>query len=247
MFFEHDGLGLEILDIFFINRKNELIWNTSNRPFSVISFRLSGTAHLYQDDTVYSLDDTNILYIPKLCAYSQETPGESIVAIHLNVYGLQSQKIEVISAPQAAKKFFIDIYRIWTEKSKNYKYKCQIMLMEFLMELPNKEVSTINYIHKKLADPKLSIAMLAQRAHVSESFFRRDFKKKYGISPLQYINNTRIERAKNLLTTNYYSIAEVALLSGFENSNYFCTAFKKSVGQTPSKYKKASLQQDLHD
>ncbi len=127
----------------------------------------------------------------------------------MNVYGIETDKIEVINAPQDAKSFFMDLYSTWSEKGKNYKYKCQIMLVKFLIELPDKELSIIDYIHRKLADPKLSVALLAQRNYVSEAYFRRDFKKKYGISPLQYINKERIDRTKNLLSTNYYTVHEL--------------------------------------
>ncbi len=240
MFFETDGLALEILDIFLINRKKETLRTTSNRKFSVMSFRLDGKAHIYQDEEVYTLDKFNMLYIPKFCTYSQDTLGERIIAIHLNVYGLETDKIEVAAAPQEAKLFFQDIYRIWTKKEKNYKYICQIMLMKFLMELPNQEDPIDIYLQQKLADPKLSVAQLAKQQNVSEQYFRRNFKKKYGVSPSQYINNARIAYAKKILQTDYYTVAEVARMSGFEDANYFCTAFKKRVGQTPLAYKKSN-------
>ncbi len=70
MFFEQDGLGIEILDIFLINRKKEPLRTTKNRNFSVMSLRLSEAARLYQDGMEYTLNESYMMYIPKLCTYS---------------------------------------------------------------------------------------------------------------------------------------------------------------------------------
>lgn len=242
MFFSTDGLALEILDVFLINRKKETRRTTSNRKFSVMSLRLSGKAHMYQNEDTYTLDEFNMLYIPKLCTYSQDTSGERIIAIHMNVYGFETDKIEVVAAPQGAKHFFQNIYRIWARKEKNYKYICQIMLMKFLMELPSQEDTLDIYLQQKLADPKLTVAQLAKQQNVSEQYFRRDFRKRYGVPPSQYINNARISYAKKILQTDYYTVAEVARMTGFDDANYFCTVFKKRVGKTPLEYKKSKNQ-----
>lgn len=53
----------------------------------------------------------------------------------------------------------------------------------------------------------------------------------------EYILNLRIEQAKKLLKTSSLPITDVALMSGFNNSNYFSTAFKKEVGKSPVEYR----------
>lgn len=238
MFFEKDGLGLEILDIFLINRKEEALRTTANRPFSVLGYRLAGRAHMYQNEKTYTLSESKLLYVPKNCTYSQDTRGERVIAVHLNVSGAEGDELEVIPAPHQAKLFFLDLYRAWTEKKENYRYACQIRLMQFLMELPRAQGALDGYLHQRLSDPELSVAQLARQSHVSEQYFRRSFKKKYGVSPRQYLNDARIDYAKSLLLTDYYTVGEVARMSGFEDANYFSTAFKKRVGQTPLEYKK---------
>jgi len=46
----------------------------------------------------------------------------------------------------------------------------------------------------------------------------------------------RIEKAKELLSTGYFSVKEVSQKSGFDNVKYFSTVFKKEVGCSPSEY-----------
>ena len=55
-----------------------------------------------------------------------------------------------------------------------------------------------------------------------------------GISPLKYINEVRIKKAKVLLQTRDNSVSEVAMAVGFNDVNHFGRMFKKQYGITPS-------------
>ncbi|MBQ8409990.1 MAG: helix-turn-helix domain-containing protein [Clostridia bacterium] len=83
-----------------------------------------------------------------------------------------------------------------------------------------------------------SIYSLAVRAEMSEVYFRKLFKSVMGVSPAKFITDCRIARAKELLTAEYLSPVDVAERCGFSSVSYFCRVFKKSVGITPSEYKK---------
>ena len=82
----------------------------------------------------------------------------------------------------------------------------------------------------------ISIAELAFEASVSETYFRREFKLYFGLSPVAYIQKIRIENAKSLLLTGYYQVSEVAVRCGFDSISYFSTTFKKLCGITPTEY-----------
>ena len=75
--------------------------------------------------------------------------------------------------------------------------------------------------------------MFAKACNISESGFRQMFFKQYGISPLQYRNRLRINRARELLEYDNCTVAEAAYASGFENLGYFCRSYKKHMGETP--------------
>lgn len=62
------------------------------------------------------------------------------------------------------------------------------------------------------------------------------FKAEYGFSPQKYIIHLRIQYAKQLISTGYYSVKEIALMSGYTDYKYFSTEFKKQVGVSPSDY-----------
>lgn len=83
----------------------------------------------------------------------------------------------------------------------------------------------------------LPIETFAKHSNVSISTFRQLFNKQYGMSPLQYRNVLRVERAKQLLEQGDCTVAEAAYASGFDNVGYFCRYFKKLTGITPKQSK----------
>ena len=64
------------------------------------------------------------------------------------------------------------------------------------------------------------------------------FTKSYGLSPISYLNERRLEVSKELLENTDHSIAEVAQLSGFTSQSYFAQSFKKSCHMTAGDYRR---------
>ena len=83
----------------------------------------------------------------------------------------------------------------------------------------------------------IPIEVFAEKSNVSISTFRKNFKEQYGISPLQYRNRLRIDRATALLEDGSCTISEVAYASGFDNVGYFCKLYKQITGKTPKNTK----------
>lgn len=73
----------------------------------------------------------------------------------------------------------------------------------------------------------------ANYVNFSPAHFSRLFKKVIGVTYSEYLNYIRIEIGRNLLLTTDLSIGEIAQLSGFDNSNYFCNVMKKLLGNNP--------------
>lgn len=92
------------------------------------------------------------------------------------------------------------------------------------------------YIERHFGE-SLTVEGLAQLVHMSTSTFNRRFKKEKGISPLEYIIEVRIQKAKKLLRRKEVPIVEVALRCGFGSSAYFATSFHKLTKLTPSEYR----------
>ena len=82
-----------------------------------------------------------------------------------------------------------------------------------------------------------TVAELAKRMNLSESYFLAVYKKMFNRSCLADQIAVRVERACALLRTTDYSISEVAKLCGYENDPHFSRQFKKYTGCTPSEYR----------
>lgn len=88
-------------------------------------------------------------------------------------------------------------------------------------------------------DKPLTLEILAKAAGVTAPHLCTLFKKATNIRVFQYINSVRIKKSKELLLQNpQMPVKEVALLSGFEDANYFCSVFRKQEQLSPSQFRK---------
>jgi AraC-like DNA-binding protein len=79
---------------------------------------------------------------------------------------------------------------------------------------------------------------LAEQVNMAEGSLCRFFKENMGITLFEYLNKIKTDFACKLLMDPDLSILEVCLDSGFNNLSHFNKQFRKSVGVTPSLYRK---------
>ena len=85
----------------------------------------------------------------------------------------------------------------------------------------------------------VELSKLAELSGLSEGHFCRVFKKHTHMRPVEYINNLRIERAKDLLLKKPpLQISEIAREVGYAGAAYFSKIFKEKTGVTPDGYRK---------
>ena len=85
---------------------------------------------------------------------------------------------------------------------------------------------------------KLCIDEIAKRACLSKYHFCRVFKTLTGQTVMEYVNNVRIEKGKELLRKSLFSITDTCFEVGFTNLSSFNRTFKKISGMAPSEYRK---------
>jgi AraC-like DNA-binding protein len=84
---------------------------------------------------------------------------------------------------------------------------------------------------------------IAESLGISYSLFRREFKRKCGISPGQYRLELKLAKAKELLYSTNLSVAEISSKLHFENIGQFSTFFKKKTGVPPLTFRKKGPQE----
>ena len=94
---------------------------------------------------------------------------------------------------------------------------------------------TINYMNQNFGE-KITIESLSKLANMSESNFNRIFKKETGISPIEYLINVRIKKAKKFLREKTNTITEISINCGFYGISHFSSCFMKQLGMSPSDY-----------
>ncbi|MBU1568165.1 MAG: helix-turn-helix domain-containing protein [Proteobacteria bacterium] len=83
----------------------------------------------------------------------------------------------------------------------------------------------------------ITIPKMASKAGLGERQFLRRFKSATGRTPLEYLQNMRIEHARNLLETTSSPVSEITWSVGYEDINTFRKLFRRSVGLTPNQYR----------
>lgn len=105
----------------------------------------------------------------------------------------------------------------------------------------HKLLSTVEYININYYK-KITPTFLSQISGYSPAHLRRLFVKNFGIPPMEYILNKKIEMAKEiLLDAPEKTTQEIADLVGFCSASYLCKTFKSRVGVSPVEYKKTVL------
>nr|WP_129732381.1 AraC family transcriptional regulator [Parabacteroides goldsteinii] len=118
------------------------------------------------------------------------------------------------------------------------------LLSHFMKEATHKYEITDNRIRKtirhirKNIDKNITIDELTEICCLSKDHFIRLFKEEMHTTPVQYINQKKIERAQLLIITDHHSIKDIAYTLSFENVSYFNRLFKRYTGMTPVLYKK---------
>lgn len=92
-----------------------------------------------------------------------------------------------------------------------------------------------------------TVKSMAEYCNLSESYFAHYFKEIMKMTPMQYLTNLRITKAKDFLLESDLSITNIASLLGYDDSLYFSRVFKKHTGYSPSSYQKNQLKIESYE
>lgn len=143
---------------------------------------------------------------------------------------------------------FKRLFSVWVGKSDGYYFECISLLYKIFAELqkqsylPNEQYNyikpAIEYINNYFLSQKISVENLAELCGISDSYLKKLFVKKFGVPPVKYIIQLKINYACDLLKSNMYSVNQIADLCGYENCCYFSRQFKSYIGISPTVFAK---------
>ncbi|WP_304943384.1 helix-turn-helix domain-containing protein [Vallitalea guaymasensis] len=172
---------------------------------------------------------------------------ESIVPIF---YSLLSRTIEyLLEANISITEVFEESYNIFRELSEKdtvedirefllYIYKNIIEYQENNSVKDSKNIKqVVELISDNYSDSNLDLNWLVDKLDISYSHLRKIIKENLGITFINYLNNIRITKAKELLIETDDTVKDIAIEVGYNNTQSFTRYFKKYEGITPGEYR----------
>lgn len=212
--------------------------------------------------TIYTVGNKKVLsdnlhpvILPKGCSYSWKCiePGECIII------EFEAENTETTFSSFEIKdnslliNNFSKIEKSLSTKKKCFRLECNYYLYEillFLLKSANQEHQhpkkysalkpAIKYITENYSDSNITNELLAELCGMSTVNFRKIFVSVYRTSPIKYLHNFRIEKAKAILRSDFETIEQVALSVGYNSIYHFSKMFKIYTSFNPSEYAKAS-------
>jgi len=225
--------------------------NVSARNFSSLTYRKSGRVFIASGKNEFISEADTLTFVPAGCDYFTEIleSGEmSILHYQIAPDGNDFFDKPTLIAPIHSSKFSDIFLHALSHSGAENEYACMSDAYKLFSEIVNETRSqkphpspnlaaAKRYMDQNFTSPELRISTLAALTKTSEVYFRREFKKYYGESPLAYIKRRRVELACLLLRTELYAITDVASRCGFDSISYFSLEFKRYMGCSPKAYR----------
>lgn len=228
------------------NKKSKRI----NRPCWGIAFKYEGETIYHAKGKGYLSDSMHLVILPKGCSYEWHCTKEGsccMIEFESDLIREEPLSFPIQNSEKLLKKFKELEYKRTLKgtslhlESLRDLYSILITLLETEHYLPTEKKQKIDEVIEFISQnshKKITNEHLAQVAGLSTVYFRKLFTYTVGVSPITYVQNLRIEKAKEMLKSDYGSLSDVALSLGYSSLYDFSRAFKKQTGVSPSAYSK---------
>lgn len=175
--------------------------------------------------------DTDVLLIKRLLKIN---PNRALKLYDPSLYDNSQTLLRNISENQQLPYYLI----IETKGILQQLFSRFLKTAEMRLEITdNRLLKVLRYIRKNI-NKTITIGQLSDLCFLTDDHFIKLFKKEMKCTPIQYINQKKIERAQVMLIIDDLPIKEIAYDLAFNNISYFNKLFKSVTGLTPSEYKK---------
>lgn len=248
------------------NYKNKDLKTTlHSHDFYQLIYVASGSGAIYINDELISVDANDVVFIAPMIKHRVDYSVSHMTTYEIK-FGIFDSELDDIAKTIGAlyyeednkiKNLILKIIDECKECKPYYKKSVENFISQIIIYLTrqkglmeeDEEKSLISYErHSSIASKvksymdmnyakKVSLLELADAFCVSQSHLCREFSKNFGLSPIKYLNNLRIEKAKELLAISDFSISEIGYKVGFGDIHYFSRYFNKQENVSPVKYR----------
>lgn len=238
----------DLCGVFRDERKKVYNWPYVRRDFSSICYRYDGDTEFVSGGQKYAAKKGDVVIIPENVAYSQKINGyEKIVVAHFNANAFPYDNLTVIPAAEVpcVEDFFTDIYESFQKNGHKAGFETLSKLYMIFAQIEHggrKHQPTLieragAIFDESYCDPDFSVGEWAEKLNISHTYLRKLYIETYGTSPCAYLQQRRLEYARELLDSGYFKISSVARMCGYYNPKRFSTAFSAHYGVSPQKYR----------
>ena len=155
----------------------------------------------------------------------------------------------LVAGDKEIAKSAIGLAHFWALKGPAYHSKCLSEIYSIITRISNQSAfnstlagkygmihRSVKYLETNYANPDLYTPRLAEMSGMGETYYRNIFIAVFNTPPTKYIQQYRVDKAKELLVNSELPVDEVAIKVGFANASYFCKVFKSLTGYTPSEF-----------
>lgn len=222
-----------------------------NRPGWALVLKFEGETIYTQEDCRYVSDRANVILLPRGCSYEwtcTRTGHFFIIefqcnAVYDSVFSFSVKDCSrLLSACREMEQRRLMKKSTSLAESIRDTYSILLMLAEESHKkyLPNEKRERLRpameYISAHYTDAVTNDG-LAALCGVSTVYFRKLFAQVYGTSPISYIQDLRIQKAKEMLTTDFGNVGDIAHALGYKSIYDFSRTFKKHTSLSPSRYR----------
>ena len=226
-------------------------YSKTPRPYSGLMIIAKGHAEFITKNETFTARPGDIIFLPKDSYYDVLFHTESKPVVNYLANFVSDKEIWDSSVPlKIAENTLpncLEPFRNYVRENLNpelsmfYRKGLLYILLDTVLQETNGMLQQNTYILEKAknyihANPNCSISEISKQYGISESGFRKLFKDKFGISPVQYRKTAKIFQATYLLESSTLSISEIADELGFCDTAYFYKCFQEHTGMTPKEY-----------
>ena len=237
---------MKLLDIHKTSRKKFEI-EKGYQPYSSIFYILDGCFKIFINNKLLIVKKGDIIYLPKTIYFEREILSE-VEFLYLrftedDIYFPFGGLLKVADV------FYFEKTLLFLQEHQNDEtsYMKNIFLESIFCQSLLYEKDTCNHADaciKKCVDyintyygEKITIDELSVLSGYSKTVFIQKFKKYYNTTPISYMNQLRMKKAREYLINTNLSVSEISALCGFNCPYYFSNSFSKAYGESPLKYR----------
>lgn len=237
--------------------EGNLYENTMGRPHFSLSLRVFGESNFSYENGNHVSKAGSITFIPSNMPYTQSVVLDSeIIVLHFTTKCSLTKALCVDNTISSHNR--VEITELFSQMLSCYNskslrdsakmYSAFYSLLAVLQDLGGdkqqnrciaQEADEI--LRANISNESFSIADVTATLTVSESYLRKAFIQRYGISPRKRLVSLRIKNACEMLSSGFYSVSEVASYCGFSSPSYFSRVFRHEMGKSPSEFLSPSL------